>query len=203
MRRGQPSTHVAFGEAEAILAGIALLSRAYATVAEATRLDPAVRCSHVAILARAVGTGGLATGQVQDLRAADDADLGRIEDANHLKTGMLFVAAIEMAAVIARAPSHQLERLRIFAGHLGQAFQLLDDLLDGADPAGSSLGEDAGKATLLSMLGESEVRQRLERHVAHALDELNPDGVLARFVAQIFIEPGQPAPAARHEGAVW
>jgi geranylgeranyl diphosphate synthase type II len=200
LRRGQPSTHVAFGEAEAILAGVTLLSRAYATVAETPRLDPGIRCSLVAILARAVGTGGLATGQVQDLRGS--AQASRIEDANHLKTGMLFVAAVEMAAAIARAPAQQLERLRVFAGHLGQAFQLLDDLLDGADPGGDAPGEDAGKATLLAMLGENEVRQRLERHVAHALDELNPDGGLAQLVAQIFALPGHRVAAERHEGAV-
>jgi geranylgeranyl diphosphate synthase type II len=202
LRRGQPSTHVAFGEAEAILAGVALLSRAYSTVAETSRLDAATRCSLVTILARAVGTGGLATGQVQDLRGAGHSDLSLIADANHLKTGMLFVAAVEMAAVIARAPAHQLERLRIFAGHLGQAFQLLDDLLDGGDPSDAAGGEDAGKATLLSMLGESEVRQRLERHIAHALDELDPDGALARFVGQIFAPPGQSSAGSHEERAV-
>ncbi len=199
-RRGQASTHIAFGEAEAILAGVALLSRAYATLAETTRLDPAIRCNLVAILARAVGTGGLATGQYHDLRGPAQADLGRIGDANPLKTGMLFVAAVEMAGAIARAPQSDVERLCVFAGHLGQAFQLLDDLADSNDSG--ETGEDAGKATLLSVLGESEVRQRLERHLAHALDEIDPDGALARFVEQIFVASARLPVGGQHTGAV-
>ena len=186
----------------AILAGVALLSRAYSTVADTPRLDPATRCKLVTILAQAVGTGGLATGQVQDLRGGNGADIGGIADANHLKTGMLFVAAVEMAAAIAHAPDYQLKGLRVFAGHLGQAFQLLDDLMDGISAAQDGPGaEDDGKATLLAVLGEGEVRRRLESHVAHALDELAPDGELARFVRQIFVEPVHSAPVEQQQGA--
>jgi geranylgeranyl diphosphate synthase type II len=183
-RRGQASTHVVFGEDVAILAGITLLSQASATLAETTRLPAETRCRLVSILARAVGSAGLAAGQYRDLRGTGPSDLGGIVDANHLKTGMLFVAAVEMAAAIAGAAPHRLAGMQVFAAHLGQAFQLLDDLMDGIDPAGPA--EDAGKATLLALVGEAEVRRRVQRHVAHALDELSPDGQLAHLVRQLF-----------------
>jgi geranylgeranyl diphosphate synthase type II len=183
LRRGQPSTHVAFGQEAAILASVVLQSRAYATAANAARLDPATRCTLVTILARAVGRDGLAGGQYEDLSANDETPLARVTDANHLKTGMLFMAAVEMAAAIAGAEDARLERMRGFATHLGQAFQLFDDLKDGHGSVG---GEDAGKATILSIVGLDEARWRLERHVAHATELLTPGGALARFVESIF-----------------
>jgi geranylgeranyl diphosphate synthase type II len=198
-RRGQPSTHVVFGEDGAILAAVSLLSRSYGAVGQATRLSAETRCELVAILAQAVGTAGLAGGQFQDLRPAE-AQLDRITDANHLKTGMLFVAAVEMAVAIAGADAFHLDRMRAFATHLGQAFQLRDDLLDG-DGAEPGAGEDAGKATLLSVLGPGEVRRRLDLHVAHALRELALDGMLARFVRGIFDDEAARAAPTERNGA--
>lgn len=183
LRRGQPSTHVAFGQEVAILSSVVLQSRAYATAANAARLDPTTRCALVTILARAVGSDGLAGGQYEDLSSDGQTPLARVTDANHLKTGMLFMAAVEMAAAIAQVDDSRLERMRSFATHLGQAFQLLDDLKDGH---GAADGEDAGKATVLSILGVEEARRRLERHVAHATELLKPGGPLARFVENIF-----------------
>jgi geranylgeranyl diphosphate synthase type II len=189
-RRGQPSTHVVYGEDGAILASVSLLSRAYATVAEVSRLRPETRCALVGILARAVGNAGLSAGQYQDLRPGAETELDRIVDANHLKTGVLFVAAVEMAAAIAGADDERTDRMRVFATHLGQAFQLLDDLADAGGFYPTEAGEDAGKATLLAVLGRDEVRRRLERHLVHALDELRPGGALAGFVRAIFETAG-------------
>ncbi|MDB5512614.1 MAG: geranylgeranyl pyrophosphate synthase [Enterovirga sp.] len=190
-RRGQPATHVAFGEDAAVLAGITLLSRAYGLLATAAGLKPATRCSLVQILAQAVGADGLAGGQLRDLRPGDWADADRVADANHLKTGMLFVAAVEMAAVIAGADQNSTDRMRRFATHLGQAFQILDDLADG-DLCGGTAScqcEDSGKATLLSLLGHNQAHHRLERHVSAALELLDPDGPLAALVEETFALP--------------
>jgi len=200
-RRGQPSTHVVFGEDGAILAAVSLLARAYATVGTAARLDANTRCELVGILARSVGTAGLAGGQYQDLRPGLGAPLDRITGANHLKTGMLFVAAVEMAGAIAGADARHLDRMLVFATHLGQGFQLLDDLTDaqGYDSAGS--GEDAGKLTLLSVLGQDEVRHRLDRHLAQALDEVSPDGTLAQFVRGVFNRGGHTAAIDWNQGS--
>src|SRR4051812_48094366 len=95
LRRGQPSTHVAFGQEVAILSSVVLQSRAYATAANAARIEPQTRCVLVTILARAVGRDGLAGGQYEDLSNGGDTPLARVMDANHLKTGMLFMAAVE------------------------------------------------------------------------------------------------------------
>lgn len=197
-RRGQPATHIVFGEDAAVLAGITLLSRAYGLLATAARLNPATRCSLVQILAEAVGTDGLAGGQLQDLRPGDRTDAERVADANHLKTGMLFVAAVEMAAVIAGADQKSTDRMRRFATHLGQAFQILDDLADGepAVPGAQHHCEDSGKATLPSLLGHNQARHRLERHVAAARELLDPDGPLAALVEDIFaFQLERPVPA--------
>jgi geranylgeranyl diphosphate synthase type II len=130
----------------------------------------------------------LARGQYEDLRGADRVRaVDRILDANHLKTGVLFLTAIEMAVAIAEAEDEQSDRLRRFATHLGQAFQLMDDLRD-ADPGASSGGfaEDAGKVTVVSLLGPEEVRRRIEAHVAAGLADLRSGGLLATFVRSMF-----------------
>lgn len=188
-RRGRPATHVAYGEDVAILAAIALLSRAYATLSSARCLDAETRCRLVTILAEAVGSGGLATGQLQDLRGNDRLKpIDHILRSNHLKTGVLFIAAIDMACLIAQADEAVCESFRRFASHFGHAFQLLDDLRDGDDiPAD---GGDLGKATLVSILGHHEVRKRMMAHVAQALDALRPEGPLATFTIGLFDDHG-------------
>ncbi len=186
-RRGQPCLHVAFGEDVAILSAVTLLSRAYGVAAEARGVPPSIRCGLVSILARAVGTEGLSAGQYRDLRGA--AASGRAEavaDANHLKTGMLFVAAVEAAAAVAGASPGDLARMIGFASHLGQAFQLTDDLQDGQ---GDGSGEDVGKVTVPSLLGPEDTRRRRDAHLAAALDALRPGGVLATFVRVMFAGP--------------
>lgn len=193
-RRGQPATHVAFGQDVAILAAIGLLGRAFTTVSGAVQFDPVTRTRLVTILAQALGSDGLAGGQYEDLRAPDRArSVDTILDTNHLKTGILFVAAVEMAGVIAGASEDRIDGLRSFATHLGQAFQLWDDLSDGAaaGEAGAP-GEDAGRVTALSLLGPEEVRRRLDGHVAEGLASLRPDGHLATYVSVMFRDRARP-----------
>lgn len=188
LRRGMASTHAAFGEDVAVLASITLLSRAFAILASAPGLTAEQRPRLVAILAEAVGAEGLAGGQFRDLRgAAGPRLLTGIAEANHLKTGALFVAAVEMAGVLAGRSPARVAALRGFAIELGQAFQILDDLADGQ----SGNGEDAGKATLLSCLGQEGARDRLDRHLSKARDALQPGGALAMFVGSIFDRSGR------------
>ena len=182
-RRGRPATHVAFGEDAAILASVSLLAGAFRTIASSRGLEPVVRAGAVSILAEAVGEEGLCGGQLDDLRGAPGApDADRLADCSYRKTGILFTAAVEIAVLIAGAKGGRVARLRVFAAHLGHAFQLLDDLQDGE---GGS-GEDAGRATLPLVLGPEEARLRLAAHIGHALANLQPDGALAMFVRQIF-----------------
>lgn len=180
MRRGQPATHLVYGEDVAILASVSLLSRAFGVLASARGVAPAVRSRLVEILAEATGAEGLSGGQVDDLR--DDGQTPpaeRIVATNHLKTGVLFLAAVEMAVTLAGADSRRRTALRTFAEHFGWAFQLRDDLLDGTGSMavlGKDVGQDAGKSTLVAVLGRDGAILRLRRHVDAALDSLAPLG---------------------------
>lgn len=186
-RRGQPSAHRVFGQDVAVLAAVTLLSRAYAALANAPGLAPEQRVRLVAVATEAVGSNGLAGGQLRDLRGAHAA-LDSVSDGNHRKTGALFVAAALMAGAVAGSSEAQVKGLCTFATHLGQAFQIMDDLQDGPDVCGEggSATEDAGKITVLSLLGRDGARRRLESHLRHAGAALRPGSDLAMFARQIF-----------------
>jgi len=194
VRRGQAATHLAFGEDVAMLAAIRLLSRAFGIVGSLADQAPSVRSALVGILSDAVGCDGLVGGQHRDLRrqrgASDMADLAH---GNHLKTGLLFLAAVDMAGEIAAVRGDRLARLRTFATELGQAFQILDDLLDGEpspEAIGKDVGQDGAKETIVSLLGPRQAQARLHHHVARALDGLDASGAgpgpLRAFAHQIF-----------------
>ena len=104
----------------------------------------------------------------------------------HLKTGVLFLAAVEMAAAVHRMSPEATDRLRSFAIELGQAFQILDDLVDSRTFLLSGRAEDDGKATFLSLLGQDAAHGRLRTHVDGALGSLQPAGPLAGFVRSMF-----------------
>jgi geranylgeranyl diphosphate synthase type II len=193
LRRDAPATHIVFGQDVALLASITLLSRAFALVSSAAGLSGEQRARLVAVLAEAVGSEGLAGGQFRDLRGGDAPHcLGGISDANHRKTGALFIAAVEMAGIVADASPAQVGELREFATELGHAFQILDDLDDG-DPGPGGRAEDDGKVNVLSFLGREGARNRLQRHLGQARSRLRPGGELAMFLGTIFGAKVQPS----------
>ena len=195
LRRGEPATHRAFGEDVAMLAAITLLSRAFSTAASAPGLSAEQRTSLVSILSRAIGSEGLAGGQYRDLRAGGTfRAVDSVSDANHRKTGALFVAAVEMAGVVAEASDARMAELRGFATDLGQAFQILDDLDDG-EGGTDGLGEDGDKVTILSFMGRQSARDHLNRHLTQARAALRPEGELAMFLGAIFADK-----AGQHAG---
>ena len=176
LRRGQPTVHVAFGEATAILAGDALQALAFETLARAP-LPPAVVVGLVATLARASGGAGMCGGQALDLAATGRSASTRVaelEQLHALKTGALIRAAVRMGAASTRADASALAALDRFASALGLAFQVRDDILDvEGDSAqlGKTAGKDAAqdKATFPALLGLDASRARL-----HALrDEMH------------------------------
>ena len=187
-RRGRAATHVRFGEDVAMLSAIALLNQAYATVANMHQVGADVRCRLVVILARAIGLQGLAGGQYADLRPGDRREVNGIARTTHLKTGVLFVAAVEMAAVIHGMTPDAADKLRRCATELGQAFQILDDLIDSRTFLANGRGEDDGKPTLLSLLGHDATHRQLQLHMNGALRDLQPAGPLAGFVQSIFTD---------------
>jgi geranylgeranyl diphosphate synthase, type II len=176
LRRGRPSTHARYGQDVAMLGAVALLSRAWFVVASADGLPDALRAQLVMVLCEAVGHDGLVRGQYRDLhegatsRAAHD-----IASTNDQKTGVLFAAALDMAARMAATDGPTRSLLLRAAGEMGQAFQMRDDLEDGAE-GGTEDGadrtkdrhKDDGKSTLVALLGRDEVRRRLKAHLGSA-----------------------------------
>jgi farnesyl diphosphate synthase len=192
LRRGRPTVHVAWDEATAVLAGDALQTLAFQTLAEPdTHPDGAVRADLCLTLAQAAGPAGMVGGQMLDIAAetaATPPDAEGVATLQALKTGALIVAAAEMGAVVARAEARDRARLRGFARDLGAAFQIRDDLLDvegDANDAGKRLRKDAeaGKATFVGALGLEGARARARDHAAAAKDALAPYGDRAAALA--------------------
>lgn len=172
VRRAQPTTHVQYGEDVAVLAAIALLSRAFGVAGAAPAVADRVRLDAVAILAKAVGSLGLCGGQFDDLHPAPGRTVAATEDVNRRKTGVLFVAAAEIAGHVAGADEARFALLRAFAGHVGRAYQILDDILDASASAstlGKDVGKDAHKVTVIASLGAPRARKLLSEHLAGAL----------------------------------
>lgn len=128
LRRAQPTTHVAHGEARAILAGIALMSEAFRILSALPGVDGATRAEAVAVLAEAVGPAGLCGGQDLDLH--DGKSLASVTTEQDLKTGQLFDAAFRIVAMINGCDEGQIAQLSVLSRDLGRAFQSYDDLLD-------------------------------------------------------------------------
>jgi len=192
-RRGRPSCHAAFGEATAVLAGDALQSLAFEVLADpATHPESEVRVALVRLLAIAAGAAGMCGGQMIDLEA-ETKRLGLDETIilQRLKTGALFRFASESGAVLGGASSPEQAALAAYADDLGLAFQIKDDLLDvQGDPAlaGKALGQDAeaGKATLVGLLGVDEAERRLAGLEASAAHHLERFGTAAWPLRQLF-----------------
>ncbi|GGX96040.1 polyprenyl synthetase family protein [Massilia dura] len=199
LRRGKPAVHVQFGEDVAILASIALLSRAFCVVSSAQHLAPATRSRLVCTLSETIGAQGLARGQFQDLRGNGQRSADEITTTNELKTGVLLGVAVEMAAVLAQASDAVTQSLRAFAMAAGHAFQIRDDFADGGDSAitGKDTGKDIGKATLVNTLGPAEARRRMGAYVQqaerHLGDALGPGGHTHAYMAQLLAQ-ASPAP---------
>ncbi len=180
MRRGKPSVHAAYGEATAILAGDALLTRAFQILSEPeTHEDPHVRCRLIEGLAKASGDRGMVGGQMLDLVAENrEFDLGTIGRLQRMKTGMLFSFACESGAILGRADEPHRKALRNYAHDLGLAFQVTDDILDvEADPSETgkpaNQDEQAGKATFVSTMGKDQAKQRAEMLIHQAIRHLH------------------------------
>jgi len=179
LRRGRPTCHVAFDEATAILAGDALLTLAFDVLAEnVIPADAAVRLQVIRCIAGAAGYQGMIAGQMADI----DGE-GRRLDADALKalhaakTGALIRAAVETGARLAGGDASAMIRLVDYAGHIGLAFQVTDDILNvegDPDRMGKAVGTDAarGKNTYPALLGLDAAKTLAENKVHRALQAL-------------------------------
>jgi farnesyl diphosphate synthase len=197
-RRGKPTVHAAYGEAEAVLAGDSRHALAGEILADAaTHEDPWVRSDLVLELARAAGPSGMAGGQMMDLSAeGQQLDIAAITRLQQLKTGALIEYAVEAACLMAKMPPEGRRPYRGYARNTGLAFQIADDLIDhsgDAIAAGKPTGRDAGagKATFVSLMGEDRARQQARLLVDQALEHLSDHGSeanLLRAIARFAIE---------------
>jgi farnesyl diphosphate synthase len=179
LRRGQPSCHRAFDEATAILAGDALLTRAFEVLVDGdTHSDAQARCELVAALGAAAGARGMVGGQMIDmLSEGSDLSAPEVTRLQALKTGRLIQYSAEAGAILGRAPPQQRHHIAAFGRDLGAAFQIADDILDAegtAEEIGKTAGKDAaaGKATMVSIMGLEQARAHanmLASQAAHYL----------------------------------
>ncbi|WP_232830595.1 polyprenyl synthetase family protein [Oceanicella sp. SM1341] len=188
LRRGQPTVHVKWDEATAVLAGDALHSLAFEILAEPeTHPDATVRAALCLDLARAAGQHGMVGGQAIDIAAETAAEplvLSEVSRLQALKTGALIRASARAGALLGGASVEDIDALDGYAEALGRAFQIRDDILDvSGDPAaaGKRLRKDeaAGKATFVSLLGLDEAARQADLLVAQATARLDRFGAVA------------------------
>jgi geranylgeranyl pyrophosphate synthase len=198
LRRGRATCHVKFGEATAILAGDALQTLAFQTIAEAERLSAVMRVQLIAELARAAGTPeGMVAGQALDLEAESREVTGDELERIHLhKTGALIRAAARCGAIIAGANEPELAALTEYATNLGLLFQITDDLLDvtaTAKELGKTPGKDARarKATYPAIYGIDATRKTLSAvhgMARAALKQIGRSTQLLKSIADLIMD---------------
>ncbi len=195
LRRGKPTSHKVFGEAIAILAGDALLTRAFHLMADVPHGWDAVRVRRrldaAAILGEACGTTGLIGGQVEDLDSEGKAIVpAALERLHRAKTGALLSACVRGGAVLGGANEDELASLTRYAEAIGLAFQIVDDVLDateGAEQLGKTAGKDsaAHKATYVSVHGLERARVLAHDLLAQAQAAVAPLGERGTLLAGI------------------
>lgn len=191
LRRGQPTLHVKFGEATAILAGDALLTMAFDVLTESESIQV------IREIAQAAGVYGMAGGQHLDLQGEGKAlGLQELQEIHRCKTGALIRVSVRAGAILAGADDAQLAALTEYGEHIGLAFQITDDILDvvGDEAAlGKPVGSDEGndKSTYPALLGLDQARALAQETAEAAINALTPFGPeadtfreLARFIVE-------------------
>ena len=199
-RRGRPTSHKVFGEANAILAGDALLTEAFRLLADPEinhGIDPAVTLRVIETVARCAGSQGMVGGQVVDMESEGKSiDLATLQYIHTRKTGALFLASIQTGAWLGGGSDTQVAALTRYGEAAGLAFQIADDILDivgDQSQLGKDVGSDQarGKATYPAFLGMSEARRRAEelRDLAiGALEPLGPPAEPLRAIARYIVD---------------
>jgi len=174
LRRGRPSCHKKFGEATALLAGDALLTEAFACVANSD-FTPQVKCRAISVLAKASGVNGMIAGQQLDMLYENkQITRAQLEEMNRKKTGALLSVACLLGCVAGNAGISQTVRAARYADALGLLFQVTDDILD--------TGEEPGKATWVSLLGPDGARAAALEYAGVAQKAIAPHAGKGHFL---------------------
>lgn len=184
LRRGKPTVHVQFGEAQAMLAGDAMQALAFEVLTPGQGVEPALQARLCALLARAAGHAGMAGGQAIDL-ASIGVPLGEhaLRDMHHRKTGALLQASVLMGAACGATSAPAWQALADYGDALGLAFQVVDDILD-VTQASETLGKTAGKdvdnnkPTYVSVLGLEAARRHADELRGKAQAALRRSGLV-------------------------
>ncbi|MGA4513618.1 geranylgeranyl diphosphate synthase, type II [Staphylococcus caledonicus] len=178
-RRGKLTNHKVYGEWKAILAGDALLTKAFELVANDDLLSADVKVKIISRLAHDSGHLGMVGGQTLDMESEDSPiDIATLEQIHKAKTGALLKFAILSAAEIAEVDQPTFEALETYSEHLGLMFQIKDDLLDiygDEEKLGKKIGSDLenDKSTYVSLLGKEGAEEKLEYHKNSAIQSIN------------------------------
>ena len=171
LRRGQPTNHIQFDEATAILAGDALLTVAFQIITEAENLSAEQKVTVINRLSIAAGSSGMVAGQILDLEAEEkQVSFSELEQIHRLKTGELLIFAVEMGAYLAGASQKQINAVKQYGHHIGLIFQIQDDILDiEGDQAklGKQVGSDQNneKSTYPKLLGIDGAIKAKEKNI--------------------------------------
>lgn len=181
LRRGKPSCHVAFGEAIALLAGDALQTLAFETLARNTSLEPAQVLQAVRELSAAAGPRGMVGGQTVDIEGTAQT-VEQLTGMCMMKTGALIKCAVRLGCLSVGADEASMAQADIYADAIGLAFQIRDDILDiigSTEELGKPVGSDAEqqKATFATVLGVEKAQSLAEKLTRTALDALKQLGV--------------------------
>ncbi len=184
LRRGMPTNHIKYGEANAILAGDALLNKAFEIMASSSMLEPTKTLEIIKIISESSGTEGMIGGQIVDIASeGKKIDINELRYIHTLKTGAIIRSSAIAGAVAAGADNEQINAIDEFARNLGIAFQICDDILDvtgNEQMLGKPIGSDKenGKNTYVSIIGIEKAQQLLKEYsekAKNALGIFNPE----------------------------
>lgn len=195
MRRGMPSCHIKYGEEYALLAGDALLTRAFGVIAESelAKENPVCAVNAVAALSELAGVNGMIGGQTVDLKnEGRRASIETLEIMDSLKTGALIVSAAKLGCLAAGADKAKTDAAVTFCEKIGHAFQIVDDILDvvgDEKELGKPIGSDSesDKSTYVSLLGLEKSREYADRLTKEAIAALEIFGDEAEFLRQLAV----------------
>ena len=177
LRRGRPTNHKVFGEGMAILAGDALLTDAFSVAAFADLPDPGRMGYAISVLAQCAGSLGMVGGQALDILSQDRTLTEQeVTDIQTRKTGALINAACVLGVIAAGGSEEQVQAAGMFAGALGLAFQIRDDMLDvigSREEMGKNVGTDSEKNTFVRLYGLEQCEALVQKYTRFAISRLD------------------------------
>ena len=184
LRRNQPSSHIKYGEANAVLAGDALQALAYEIIVDDIFLSSDDKVNAIKLLSKACGKNGMVFGQYLDIKNENNQniDMQKLDDIHNLKTGKLIECAVMLGQTGSNLESESLNALRDFSSKIGLAFQITDDILDVTQiesVLGKNKNSDAknNKLTYIDIIGLDEAKVKVNKLTNSALNSLSQSNI--------------------------